>query len=206
MEYRWVAGQNDRLPAMLRELIERRVAVLAPVGSTAAALAAKAATQTIPIVFRVGGDPVASSLVPSLNRPGGNVTGTTTLGVDLGPKRLQMLRELLPTGAMVALLANSTNANAATETREIEAAAQLLGVRLLVLSAASPSQLDAAFEMMAQQDVRGLLPAADPFIQAQRDRIIALAARRAIPAIYASRNGHCHIKRVEAVLRPTEKS
>jgi putative tryptophan/tyrosine transport system substrate-binding protein len=132
--------------------------------------------------------PVASGLVPSLSRPGGNVTGITTLGVELGPKRLQMLRELLPAGATVALFANATNANAAAETREILAAAQLLGVRLLVLNAGSPSELDAALASIAQQDVGGLLTAADPFINRQQDQILALAARRAIPAIYSSRN------------------
>jgi putative ABC transport system substrate-binding protein len=187
IEYRWIAGQNDRLPAVLRDLIERRVAVLAPVTSTAAALAAKAATQTIPIVFRIGGDPVASGLVARFNRPEGNVTGVTTLGVELGPKRLQMLRELLPAGATVALFSNPT---AAAETREIQAAAQLLGLRLLVLNAASPSELDVAFASMGQHDVRGLLTAADPFIISQRDRIIALAARQAIPAIFSSRYEH----------------
>jgi putative tryptophan/tyrosine transport system substrate-binding protein len=186
IEYRWVGGQNDKLPALLRDLIERRVAVLATVGSTAISLAAKAATQTIPIVFRVGSGPVAVGLVPSLNMPGGNVTGTTTLGIGLGPKRLQLLRELLPTGATVALLTDPRNANAAAEAREIEAAAKALGVRLLVLNASSPSELDAAFEGMAQQDVRGLLNAADPFIISQRDRIVALAARRAIPGVYSA--------------------
>jgi putative ABC transport system substrate-binding protein len=185
IEYRWVAGQNEKLPAILRDLIERRVAVLATVGSTAMALAAKAATQTIPIVFRVGGDPVAIGLVPSLNMPGGNVTGTTTLGVTLGPKRLQLLREMLPTGATVALFSNPRNANAAAEAREIDAAAKVLGVRLLVLNATSPSELDAAFERIAQQDVRGVLNAADPFIISQQDRIVALAARRAIPGVYS---------------------
>jgi putative ABC transport system substrate-binding protein len=187
IEYRWVGGQNDKLPALLRDLIERRVAVLATVGSTAIALAAKAATQTIPIVFRVGSDPVAVGLVPSLNMPGGNVTGTTTLGIGLGPKRLQLLRELLPTGATVALFADPRNANAATEAREIEAAAEALGVRLLVLNASNPSELDAAFERIAQQNVSGLLNAADPFIISQRDRIIALAARRKIPGVYSAR-------------------
>jgi putative ABC transport system substrate-binding protein len=186
IEYRWVGGQNDKLPALLRDLIERRVAVLATVGSTAIALAAKAATQTIPIVFRVGSDPVAVGLVPSLNMPGGNVTGTTTLGIGLGPKRLQLLRELLPTGATVALFTDPRNANAAAEAREIGAAAEALGVRLLVLNASSPSELDAAFERMAQQNVSGLLNAADPFIISQRDRIVALAARRAIPGVYSA--------------------
>jgi putative tryptophan/tyrosine transport system substrate-binding protein len=186
IEYRWVAGQNEKLPALLRDLIELRVAVLASVGSTAMALAAKAATQTIPIVFRIGGDPVASGLVPNLNMPGGNVTGTTTLGVELGPKRLQILRELLPTGATVALFTNPRNANAAAETREIEATAKVLGVRLLVLNATSPSELDVAFERIAQQEVSGLLNAADPFIISQRDRIVALAARRAIPGVYST--------------------
>jgi putative ABC transport system substrate-binding protein len=185
IEYRWVAGQNERLPAILQDLIGRRVAVLATVGSTAMALAAKAATQTIPIVFRIGGDPVASGLVPSLNMPGGNVTGTTTLGVELGPKRLEVLRELLPAGATVALFTNPRNANAAAEAREIEAAAKVLGVRLLVLNATSPSELDIAFESMAQRDVSGILNAADPFIISQRERIVALAARRAIPGVYS---------------------
>ncbi len=114
----------------------------------------------------------------------------TTLGVELGPKRLQMLRELLPPGAAVVLLANPTNANAPVETREIQAAAQLLDVSLLVLNATSPSELDVAFERMAQQDIRGLLTAADPFIISQADRIVALAARRAIPAIFSTRSQH----------------
>jgi len=187
IEYRWVEDRNDRLPSLLRDLIERRVAVLATTVSTAAALAAKAATQTIPIVFRIGGDPVAAGLVTRLNQPGGNITGTSTLGVDLGPKRLEMLRELLPAGATVALLSNSTNANAARETREIQAAAQLLGVRLLVLDAASATDLDVAFARIAQQDVSGLMTAADPFVISQRNQIIALAAQRAIPAMYSSR-------------------
>ena len=187
IEYRWVADQNDQLPAMLRDLINRGVAVLAPITSTAAALAAKAATQTIPI-FRIGGDPVAAGLVATLNQPGSNITGVTTIGVELGPKRLQVLRELLPAGATIALLSNPSNANAASETREIQAAAQVLGVRLLVLDAASASDLEVAFARIAQQDVAGLLTAADPFVIAQSNQIIALAARRAIPAVYSTRN------------------
>jgi putative ABC transport system substrate-binding protein len=168
IEYRWVQDRNDRLPALLRDLIERRVAVLATTVSTAAALAAKAATQTIPIVFRIGGDPVAAGLVTRLNQPGGNVTGTTTLGVELGPKRLQMLREMLPTRATVTLFSNPRNANAAAETREIQAAANMLDIRLLVLNASSPSELDVVFERIAQQDIGGILNAADPFIISRR--------------------------------------
>ena len=187
IEYRWVAGQNDQLPALLRDLINRRVAVIAAVTSTAAALAAKAATQTIPIVFRIGGDPIAAGLIASLDRPGGNITGTTTIGTLLGPKRLEILRELLPAGATVALLSNPTNVNAATETREIQTAAQLLGLRFLVLNATRASDLDVAFERMAHADVGGLLTAADPFVIAQRNQIIGWVARRAIPAVYSSR-------------------
>jgi putative ABC transport system substrate-binding protein len=188
IEYRWVAGQNDRLPALLHDLIDRGVAVLAPVTGTAAALAAKAATRTIPIVFRIAADPVAAGLVTRLNQPGGNITGTTNLSLELGPKRLEVLRELLPAGALVALLSNPNNAIAATETREIQAAAQILGLRLLVLKAANAGDLEAAFARMGQPDVAGFLTAADPFIIAQREQVIAFAARRAIPAIYSSRD------------------
>jgi putative tryptophan/tyrosine transport system substrate-binding protein len=188
-EYRWVAGQNEKLPAILHDLIEeRRVAVLVSIGSTAMALAAKAATKTTPIVFRIGGDPIAAGLVPSLSMPGGNITGTTTLAVELGPKRLQMLSELLPAGAVVALFTNPRNANAVAETREIQTAATVLGVHLLVLNAASPGELDAVFERIAQQDIQGVLNGADPFIISQSYRIVSLAARRAIPAIYSTRS------------------
>ena len=138
-------------------------------------------------MFRIGGDPVAAGLVTRLNQPGGNVTGTTTLGVELGPKRLQMLREMLPARATVALFSNPRNANAAAEAREIQAAANVLDIRLLVLNATSPSELDVVFERIAQQDIGGVLNAADPFIISQSDRIVALAERRTSPGIYSVR-------------------
>src|SRR5262249_43962075 len=153
-------------------LIERSVAVLAPITSTAAALAAKAATQTIPIVFRIGGDPVASGLVPSLSRPGGNITGITTLAVELGPKRLQMLREMLPADATVALLSNPTNANSARETAEIRAEAGVLGVRLMIFNVSRPGDVEVAFASPAGQKIDGLITAADPFVIQQFERII----------------------------------
>jgi putative ABC transport system substrate-binding protein len=172
---------------LLRDLIERRVAVIAAITNTAAAIAAKAATQTIPIVFRNGSDPVANGLVAALNRPGANVTGITTLGNELGQKRLQMLREFLPAGVAVVLLVNPLNANAAAEMREIQAAANVLDVRLLILNASSPNEIDAAFASIARQDISGLLTTSDPFFFAQRDRIVTHVARRAIPAIYSDR-------------------
>jgi putative tryptophan/tyrosine transport system substrate-binding protein len=128
IEYRWVESHNERLPRFVSDLLNRRVKVIATVDSTAAVLVAKAATQSIPIVFRIGGDPVAAGIVPNLNRPGGNITGITTLGIDLGAKRLQILREILPVEANVALLSNPSNANGVRETAEIQAAARPLGV------------------------------------------------------------------------------
>ncbi len=152
IEYRWVES-NEQLPALLRDLIGRRVAVLAVVTSTAAALAAKAATQTIPIVFRIGGDPIASGLVASLSRPGGNITGTTSLGGPLGAKRVDVLHELLPAGATVVLLVNPTNANAVRETEEIQLAARTLGLRLLMLRVSTPDEIDAAFARISEQEI-----------------------------------------------------
>jgi len=184
IEYRWVQTHNERLPAFVSDLISRRVAVIAVADSTAAALAAKAATQTIPIVFRIGGDPVAAGIVPNLNRPGGNITGITTLGVNLGAKRLQILREILPAEAAVALLSNPTNANAARETAEIQAAARQLGVGLLIFNTTTPDDIEAAFTSFAAQTISGLMTAAEPLFFQNRDRVIALAARYAIPAIY----------------------
>ena len=185
--YRWVEGHNDRLPGFVSELVSRRVAVIAVVDSTAAVLAAKAATQTIPIVFRIGGDPIANGLVASLNRPGGNITGTTTLGVQLGAKRLELLRELLPPGAAVVLIANPTNANSVRETEEIQAAARVLGLRLLILKVSSPNDIEAAFASIARQDIGGVMNADDPLLGQERDRIVALVARLAVPAIYSNR-------------------
>jgi len=187
IEYRWVEGRNDRLPALVRDLVDRRVSVIVTLLSTAAALAAKAATQTIPIVFRIGGDPVAAGLVASLNRPGGNITGITTLGPELGPKRLELLSQLLPVGAAVALLVNPTNANAVIETKQIQTAADFLGVRLLILHASNPSDIEAAFASIARQDIGGFLTTADPFFGQQRGQFVAFVARQAIPAIYQLR-------------------
>jgi putative ABC transport system substrate-binding protein len=184
IEYRSVDTRNERLPGIVSDLVGRRVAVIVG-NSTAAALAAKAATQTIPIVFRIGGDPVASGLVPSLARPGGNVTGVTTLGVEQGPKRLQLLLEILPADAAVALLTNATNANAVREKDGIQAAARLLGVRLIMFNATTTDDIKAAFAGFVAQRIGGFMTAAEPLFFQNRDLIVALAARHAIPAIYS---------------------
>jgi len=186
-EYRWVETRNERLPGIVSDLVNRRVAVIAVTDSTAAALSAKAATQTIPIVFRIGGDPVASGLVPSLARPGGNLTGVTTLGVEQGPKRLQILLEILPADAAIALLTNPTNANAVRERDEIQAAARLLGVRLVIFNATMTDDIKAAFAGFVAQRIGGFMTAAEPLFFANSDLIITLAARHAIPAIYSGR-------------------
>jgi putative ABC transport system substrate-binding protein len=185
IDYHMIEGHNERLPSIVRDLVSRRVAVIATMGDTAQALAAKAATQTVPIVFRIGSDPVASGIVPSLNRPGGNITGITSLGQPLGAKRLQLVRELSP-GAALALLVNPTNAGAAAETNSIQDAAQVLGLRLLILRASSPNEMVAAFASLAPQ-IGGLLTTADPLFFTERDLLIALVARRAIPAVYSDR-------------------
>ena len=185
IEYRWVESHNERLPGIVSDLVSRRVAVMAVVASTAAVLAAKAATQSIPVVFRIGGDPVAAGIVPSLSRPGGNITGITTLASDLAAKRLEILREILPAEAAVALLTNPTNANAARDTAEIQAAARQLGVRLLIFNTTTPDDIEAPFTSFAAQKVGGFTNAADPLFFRYSDRIVALAARHAIPAIYS---------------------
>jgi putative ABC transport system substrate-binding protein len=186
IEYRWYEGQYDRVQAMVSDLVGRRVAVIA-VSGTAAALAAKAATRTIPIVFRIGGNPVGAGLLVSLNKPNENLTGVTTLATELLPKRLQLLRELLPTAASLGYLATPTNANFPMQIKEIEAAAHLLGVNLVTYHVISPRDIDAAFADMAERGIGGLVAGSDPLNYQEHRRLIALSAHHAIPAIYSAR-------------------
>jgi putative ABC transport system substrate-binding protein len=186
-EFRWARGQYDRLPALAAELVERRVAVLAGVGGDVSAIAAKWATSTIPIVFGTGSDPVAAGLVDSFNRPGGNATGYTLLTNEIEPKRLGLLHELVPDAAFIGALLNPNFPPAARQLREIEDAAPKIGVRLFVTNASNDTELTAAFESFAQQRVRAVLVAADPYFDTRRDRIIALAAQNRLPAIYQFR-------------------
>jgi putative ABC transport system substrate-binding protein len=184
IEYRWdEEGRYDRLPMMAADLIGRGVAVLfaSPIP---AALAAKAATATIPIVFAIGSDPVETGLVVSLNRPGGNVTGATLLSVALGAKRLELLRDLVPKIASIALLVNPNNPNAPVQTKEIQAAATALGLQLTILNAGSQSDLDG---FATGQRANALVVSADPFFFSHRDQIVALAMRHSMPAIYYAR-------------------
>jgi putative tryptophan/tyrosine transport system substrate-binding protein len=188
IEYRWVETHNEGLPTLVSDLVSRCVTVMAVVDSTAAVLVAKAATQSIPIVFRIGGDPVAAGIVPNPNRPGGNITGITTLGIDLGAKRLQILRDILPTDANVALLSNPSNANGVARSgAEIQAAARQLGVRLLIFNITTRNDIDAAFTSFATQKIGGLMNTAEPLFFQNRDRLIALAVRYAVPAMYRDR-------------------
>src|SRR6266852_955087 len=185
IEYHWAEGHVDRAVALTGELVRNRYALIVVLGSTPGALALKAATQTIPIVFLIGPDPVAAGVVTSLNRPGGNLTGVTVSNVEVIAKRLELLHELAPAATTIAFLVNPTNSAATeAETRELHAAARVLGLGLLPLNASTPREIEAAFETLVQQRAGALLVSGESFFSAQSDQLIALAARHAVPAIY----------------------
>jgi putative ABC transport system substrate-binding protein len=186
IEYRWAEGQYDRLPALVADLVRQQVAVIAAFGPPAA-LAAKAGTMTIPIVFVHGSDPVELGLVASLNRPGGNITGVNFFSNTLEPKRLELLHELVPAAALIAVLFNPTRSDAETQTKDVQAAARAIGKKILVLNASDERDFDTVSAILAQQRVGALLVAADPFFTVRREQIVALAARHDIPAIYELR-------------------
>jgi putative tryptophan/tyrosine transport system substrate-binding protein len=189
IEYRWAEGQNDRLPALAANLVLSKVAVICTPGSTVSAIAAKAATQTIPIVFMVGTDPVQIGLVASLSHPGGNLTGINNLTIEVAAKRLGVLHELLPAATSLGLLVNSANRlNAEGQTTETQQAARSLGVDLLVLNASSPSEIEGAFARLVGQRAGGLSISGDALFAAQYHQIIALAARHKMPTIHQSRD------------------
>jgi putative tryptophan/tyrosine transport system substrate-binding protein len=185
--FRSADGQTDRLVTLAGDIIGRRVAVIVTTGGGAAALAAYAATTTIPIVFVNGVDPVSSGLVVSLNRPGGNATGVYIFQQVLEGKRLGLLRELVPSAASIGVLLNPTNANFQTQLRGVQDAARDLGQQVSILSANTEREIDVAFATVAQSGARALLVGSDPFFSSERDQVIALAARYAIPAIYEGR-------------------
>jgi len=184
IEYRWAEGQIDRLPSILADLVGRKVSVIAAT-TTPAALAAQAATTTIPIVFETGSNPVQLGLVASLNRPGGNVTGVTSLIVEVAPKRLELLHELLPTANIMGLLVNPADRNLAqAQAREVAAAARKVGLELQVLNASSERDFDAVFATLTRQQVAGLVIGAGSVFIRNIERLAALTVRYAVPAIY----------------------
>jgi putative ABC transport system substrate-binding protein len=187
IEYRWAGSQNDRLPALAADLVSRQVAVIVTSNNTPPALAAKAATTTIPIVFALGTDPVEVGLVASLNRPGGNLTGATGMGVQLGPKRLELLHELIPTATVFALLVNPTTPVAETLSRDMQAAAGTLGLKLHILHASREADFDFVFERLAQLQAKGLVIGIDPFFTSRSRQLGELTARYAVPAVYLYR-------------------
>src|SRR5262249_25703619 len=187
IEYRWAEGQNDRLPAMAADLVHRQVAVIAAT-STPAALAAKAATTTIPIIFELGSDPVELGLVSSLSRPGGNVTGVTQSNIEVAPKRLELLQELLPAARVMALLVDPTDpANAKTTVSEVSAAAHTFGLQLHVLNASNESDFTGAFAKLMQLGAGGLVIGGGPFFVSHEEQLAALTVRHAVPAAFEHR-------------------
>jgi len=188
IEYRWAEGQNDRLPALAADLVGRQVTVIVAPGSTPAALAAKAATTMIPIVFEVASDPVELGLVASLARPGGNITGVLSLNAEVGPKRLELLHELVPTATIVALLVNPTNPNLAeSTTKNVHAAARSLGLEMHVLHASAERDFDTVFATLVQLRARALVIGADPFFTSRLEQLAALTVRHAMPTGYQFR-------------------
>jgi putative tryptophan/tyrosine transport system substrate-binding protein len=186
IEYRWAEGHYDRLPELAADLVRRQVTVIAAT-TTPAVIAAKPATTSIPIVFAIGGDPVMLGLVASLNKPGGNLTGIVNLNVELGPKRLELLHELVPTATIAAFLVNPTNPNAATLSIELPAAARTLGLQSHVVQASTARDFDTVFAALLQLQARILVIGSDPFFNTQSEQLAALTLRHAVPAIYQYR-------------------
>ena len=188
IEYRWADGQNHRLPALAADLVSRQVAMIVALGSTAA-LAAKAATATIPIVFGTAADPVEVGLVASLNRPDGNLTGVTNLNAEVGPKRLELLREMLPTATIFALLVDPHTGSALNDaiSRNMQAAASTLGLKLHVLHASTERDLDGMFAALVEIRADGLVIAPATFFSTRSEQLAALTVRHAVPAVYQFR-------------------
>jgi putative tryptophan/tyrosine transport system substrate-binding protein len=187
IEYRWADGHGDRLPALTADLIQRRVTVIAATGGDHTVLAVKRATTTLPTVFTIGGDPVALGLVAGLSRPGGNITGVTQIAPLLDPKRLEVMHELMPGVAVVAVLHNPENANVRSQVPALQEAARAMGIELRLVPAASESEIDLAFAKLAEQRVSALVVASDPFFNGRRRQIVARATALAVPAIFHQR-------------------
>ena len=187
VEYRWAYGQYDRLPQLAAELLAQQVAVIVASGGEPSVMAAKAATSRTPIVFGIGGDPVKLGLVASLNRPGGNITGVSLLTSSLEAKRVGLLGELVPNAAVIAALINPNYAQAQAQEAEVQEAARRIGRRMVVVSASSERDFDPAFATFKQEKADALVVAADPFFNASRTLLVALAARHGLPAVYEFR-------------------
>jgi putative ABC transport system substrate-binding protein len=183
IEYRWAENHNDRLPALAADLVGRKVDLIVSSGSLPAALAAKGATSTIPIVFTAISDPVAAGLVASLARPGGNLTGFSPFQFELMPKRLELLTELVPQARVIALLVNPNDPRAEGLIRDVQEAARTKGVQLPILKASTEGEIDAAFTTLVQLPAGALVVSADPFFSSRREQLVALASRHAVPAI-----------------------
>jgi putative ABC transport system substrate-binding protein len=188
IEYRWAEGQNDRLPALALELVRRQVAVIVVLGGTERAMAARTATTTIPIVLFSGSDPVKLGLVASHDRPGGNITGVSDLSAELGPERFELLHELVPTTTVIGLLLNPTNpTNSETQSRDLQAAARTLGLRLHVLHASTERDFDTVFATLLQLQAGVLMIGIDGYFTVRMEQLAALTIRHAMPTIYANR-------------------
>jgi putative ABC transport system substrate-binding protein len=187
IEFRWAENQAYQLPRLAADLVRRQVAVIATAGGTVSALAAKQATPAIPIVFEIGGDPVASGLVDNIARPSGNVTGVSMNAPAVGARQLDLLRELVPKASLIAVLSNPSNPNSGTQAR-VEAAARIAGMKTLILNVTNENGFDAPFMTLVQQRADALVVGNDPFFINWREKIIALAARYAVPTIYGFRD------------------
>src|SRR5579863_489964 len=187
IEYRWAEGRYDRLPALAAELVNRQVSVIAATGGDVSALAAKSVTTTIPIVFTAGGDAVKAGLVSSLNKPGGNITGVNLFFTEMGAKRLELLRLLIPDTTAVAMLINPNNPTSSADQKDVQAGAHSIGVQVSVFTASREGDFEQAFANIVAQKIHALLIGDDPFLFSQRDQLVRLSARHAVPTIYFSR-------------------
>jgi putative tryptophan/tyrosine transport system substrate-binding protein len=187
IEYRWAEGDYGRLPALATELVNHQVSVIAATGGDVSALAAKSATATIPIVFTAGGDAVKIGLVPSFNKPGGNITGVNLFFTEMGAKRLELLRLLIPNATTIAMLVNPNNPTSAADQKDVQAGARSIGAQVSVFTAGHESEFEQAFTNIAEQKIPALLIGDDPFLFSQRDQLVRLSGRHAIPTIYFSR-------------------